>query len=378
MDGVIAQSGGHIRVTSSPGAGATFSIFLPAASMEVVSPSRVLDRAESRGGRETVLVCEDEAGVRRLLEYLLVDAGYRVLTAGRPSEALELFAREPIDALVSDVIMPDMPGPELARIVQERDPRVRTLFVSGYTAETVRGRGNLPAGSAFLEKPIDRATLLGTLRELFDATDALGPMLFYEPHARDRELLPHDPFKAIVAPRPIGWVSTLGPDGEANLAPYSFFNAVCDQPPMIAFSSAGRKDSMTFGGYARRVRLEHADVGPARADEPVLEGAAARRERVRVRGPDAGALAPRRAAARGRGARRARVPRAVGDRAARSATASHAEHFLVLGQVVGVHVDERYIVDGRVDTAALTADRALRLPRGVRGRGSSLFAMWRP
>ena len=58
-------------------------------------------------------------------------------------------------------------------------------------------------------------------------------MVFYEPDARDRELLPHDPFKALVAPRPIGWVSTVGPDGEVNLAPYSFFNAICDRPPMI-------------------------------------------------------------------------------------------------------------------------------------------------
>src|SRR5215475_10232384 len=73
-------------------------------------------------------------------------------------------------------------------------------------------------------------------------------MLFYEPHERDRALLPHDPFKAIVAPRPIGWVSSLGPDGELNLAPYSFFNAVCDRPPMVAFSSSGPKDSMTFAG----------------------------------------------------------------------------------------------------------------------------------
>ena len=58
-------------------------------------------------------------------------------------------------------------------------------------------------------------------------------MLFYEPANRDRDLLPHDPFKAFVAPRPIGWVSTVGPGGEVNLAPYSYFNAVCDRPPMV-------------------------------------------------------------------------------------------------------------------------------------------------
>src|ERR671910_3868191 len=71
-------------------------------------------------------------------------------------------------------------------------------------------------------------------------------MVFYEPDKRDRDLLPHDPFKAFVAPRPIGWVSTLGPEGEVNLAPYSYFNAVCDRPPMVMFSSDGPKDSATF------------------------------------------------------------------------------------------------------------------------------------
>ena len=75
-------------------------------------------------------------------------------------------------------------------------------------------------------------------------------MIFYEPQARDRELLPHDPFKAIVAPRPIGWVSTVGPDGELNLAPYSFFNAIGENPPMVAFSSSGAKHSSTFAGGA--------------------------------------------------------------------------------------------------------------------------------
>src|SRR4051812_5655869 len=72
------------------------------------------------------------------------------------------------------------------------------------------------------------------------------PMVFYEPDKRDKDLLPHDPFKAFIAPRPIGWVSTLGPEGAVNLAPYSYFNAVGDRPPMLMFSSAGPKHSATF------------------------------------------------------------------------------------------------------------------------------------
>src|SRR4051812_3512445 len=73
-------------------------------------------------------------------------------------------------------------------------------------------------------------------------------VIYYEPHARDRDLLPHDPFKALVVPRPIGWVSTIGASGDVNLAPYSFFNAIGEGPAMLAFSSSGCKDSATFAG----------------------------------------------------------------------------------------------------------------------------------
>src|SRR5207342_1941181 len=76
-------------------------------------------------------------------------------------------------------------------------------------------------------------------------------VVFYEPHLRDKSLLPHDPFKAAIAPRPIGWVATLSADGAVNLAPYSFFNAVSGAPPMIAFSSEGMKDSATFATQTR-------------------------------------------------------------------------------------------------------------------------------
>ncbi len=71
-------------------------------------------------------------------------------------------------------------------------------------------------------------------------------MLFYTPEKRDRAILRHDPFKAIIAPRPIGWVTTMGSSGAINLAPYSFFNAFADRPPILAFSSVGVKDSLAF------------------------------------------------------------------------------------------------------------------------------------
>src|SRR3954463_8540183 len=77
---------------------------------------------------------------------------------------------------------------------------------------------------------------------------SVAAMLFYEPDKRDKAILPHDPFKAVIAPRPIGWVSTLSPDGVVNLAPYSFFNAVGERPAMLAFSSTGFKDSAAAAG----------------------------------------------------------------------------------------------------------------------------------
>src|SRR3974390_126576 len=76
-------------------------------------------------------------------------------------------------------------------------------------------------------------------------SEAEEPM-FYEPDKRDKRILQHDPFKAIVAPRPIGWITSMSAKGEINLAPYSFFNGVSSDPPMVMFSSEGRKDSLTF------------------------------------------------------------------------------------------------------------------------------------
>jgi PAS domain S-box-containing protein len=166
VHGAITQSGGHVRVESEPGIGTTFQVYLPVTSGHAPAPAAATG-AEPLGGHETILLCEDEEGVRALVELILSGAGYRVLSEARPTAVL---ARDDphIDALVTDVIMPEMPGPELARRLQDTRPGLRTLFVSGYARDTVHGRGALPPGSAFLEKPFDRETLLRTLRELLD------------------------------------------------------------------------------------------------------------------------------------------------------------------------------------------------------------------
>jgi signal transduction histidine kinase/FixJ family two-component response regulator len=170
VHGIVTQSQGHVAVYSEPGFGSAFKIYLPAVgsgspSAESADPPQTAQLA----GSETVLLCEDQDHVRQLIETVLTRRGYRVLAAGRPSQALAIASREEaIDVAISDVIMPEMPGPELARRLHELRPGLPILFVSGYTAEIVRGRGNLPAGSAFLEKPFDEASLLRAIRALLD------------------------------------------------------------------------------------------------------------------------------------------------------------------------------------------------------------------
>ena len=101
--------------------------------------------------------------------------------------------------------------------------------------------------------------------------------MFYETSDRDKDKLPRDPFKAIVAPRPIGWISTRALDGRVNLAPYSFFNGFCSAPPIVGFSSEGWKDFGDIRKRERRVCRQSGDVRPSRSHERHIGAARARR-----------------------------------------------------------------------------------------------------
>jgi flavin reductase (DIM6/NTAB) family NADH-FMN oxidoreductase RutF len=177
-------------------------------------------------------------------------------------------------------------------------------------------------------------------------------VIFYEPGQRDRELLPHDPFKALVAPRPIGWVSTIGAEGHVNLAPYSFFNAVADRPPMIMFSSDGPKDSMTFAGQSAEFvwNLPTYDL----REEMNLTSATLPRgenefEHAGIEMAPSRLVKPPRVAA----SPCALECRVTDELELRDTDGSAVDRHLVIGQVVGVHLDESFIRDGIVDTAAL-------------------------
>ena len=171
--GVVKQSSGYIFVDSEPGAGARFEIFLPQVKEKVEAAPAEERAAKVHGGRETVLLVEDEADVRMLTCEFLKGAGYQVLTAADGEEGFDMgqrFASE-IDILVTDVVMPRMRGPEMAKRLKRLLPGLRVVYMSGYTEEFSEGQ-SLLEGASFLQKPFSRDALL---RQIHDALKGKPP-----------------------------------------------------------------------------------------------------------------------------------------------------------------------------------------------------------
>jgi len=177
-------------------------------------------------------------------------------------------------------------------------------------------------------------------------------VIFYEPHARDRALLPWDPFKALVVPRPVGWISTMSGRGELNLAPYSYFNGFSSSPHIVGFSSEGEKDSQVFA-------METGEFVWSMATWELREAMNATAATL-PRGESEFAHAGLETAP----SRLVRPPRVKASPAAMECKVTQMVALadvdgrdtgrrLVLGRVVGIHLDERFIREGRVDAAAL-------------------------
>lgn len=167
--GIVQQTGGQLQVESAPGAGTSFTILIPAAQ-EPVESSAAAKVAVSRGS-ETILLVEDEAAVRRLARRVLERAGYRVIEAETGSAALE-WARsntDPIDLLLTDVVMPEIGGRALAQGIIGSRPNVRLLYMSGYTEDEAVHTGVIQDGIPFLEKPFTPVALIRKVRETLDS-----------------------------------------------------------------------------------------------------------------------------------------------------------------------------------------------------------------
>jgi len=165
--GILRQSGGSVSVQSQPGAGTTFTILLPRA--EPRTDIRPAARPLLRGGSETVLIVEDQPDVRDIIDLFLGAEGYVVLQAASGVEALRVCELNPrLDLVITDVIMPEMGGPELAARLATSLPMVRVLMMSGYTDDAVLNRGALDPGRGILQKPFTRESLLEAVRRVLD------------------------------------------------------------------------------------------------------------------------------------------------------------------------------------------------------------------
>ena len=167
--GIVKQSGGHIWVDSAPGQGTTFKIYLPRVEELAEELAEKVQREDLPRGRETVLVVEDDAEVRQLSMRILNRQGYRVWQAVNGVEALRICEqqKEPIDLMLTDVVMPQMGGKELAEKVQLLRPQMKVLFTSGYLDDEIVHK-ILNSGNQFLKKPFSPALLACKVREVLD------------------------------------------------------------------------------------------------------------------------------------------------------------------------------------------------------------------
>jgi CheY-like chemotaxis protein len=169
--GIVQQHGGAVRVWSSPGAGATFRILLPASPGRIEREEAPAPPVTAPSADATVLVVEDEPAVRLLTAAVLERAGYEVLTASSGRTALEAWRlhRPSIGVVVTDIVMPEgMTGTELARVLQADDPGLPVVFVSGYLSEAAVTDVELQDGVNFLQKPFQLDALTRIVRQAID------------------------------------------------------------------------------------------------------------------------------------------------------------------------------------------------------------------
>ncbi|HEY8670114.1 MAG TPA: response regulator, partial [Terriglobales bacterium] len=172
--GIVKQSGGFIFAETEIGKGTSFKVYLPQVAGVPEAVSAKAPPAESLPSSETLLVVEDEPAFRDLLRETLQAAGFRVLVGTDGVDALQVAEQHdgPIQLLVTDVIMPRMSGPELAKSLKEVRPQIRVLYLSGYTDDKLGSVSELDRELALLQKPFDLRELIEKIREILARTDS--------------------------------------------------------------------------------------------------------------------------------------------------------------------------------------------------------------
>jgi two-component system, cell cycle sensor histidine kinase and response regulator CckA len=166
--GIVKQNNGYVNVYSEPGQGTTFRLYIPRYLGKSEKEEKHLLEKESAGGHQTILLVEDELTILAMTETMLARMGYRVMAAATPEQAIALAGKMAggIDLLLTDVIMPGMNGRDLDKHLRSLHPQLKTLFMSGHTADVIAHRGILDEGVAFIEKPFSINDLAAMLQRL--------------------------------------------------------------------------------------------------------------------------------------------------------------------------------------------------------------------
>jgi two-component system cell cycle sensor histidine kinase/response regulator CckA len=172
--GIVKQSEGYIWAESEPKQGSTFRVYLPRSQRQSEAVTPAAAPAPRHVGSETVLLVEDEAGVRDLARRMLKHAGYRVLDAASGPDAEAVFARHrgSIDLLITDVIMPGMSGPDLFRRLTVDQPGLKVVFISGYATEAMTRQLKVNRGQPHVQKPFTADQLVSSVRSVLDSRPA--------------------------------------------------------------------------------------------------------------------------------------------------------------------------------------------------------------